>query len=181
PGGSLLFQEFSPLVQPIAAPFDFAGLAHSARDCAVPSSVRISGMLLSCGVGDTTHRFVQLQPTASGERFDPSLALEFFDARDRSLGTVGLGMDARAGQPWAVNTSWLVGSDSLATFVESRPDARFDVRPDTAGGRVVLSRRAPHDASLREVVQELRWGPGLPTPAPGQSLLRFGEDDYRVF
>ncbi|MEQ1832343.1 MAG: hypothetical protein ABL977_04745, partial [Candidatus Eisenbacteria bacterium] len=179
PGGSWVLSAGRYVATATPTPTGHDGALRSATQCDAPSSFRIEEVLLRCGRESPSNHFVEIVATATGEKRDAALALEVFDSLGVFRGRVPFAFGSRVGESWPLGTSWLLGTPGLTNAVGNRPDAPFDVLPDSTGGRFSLV-RLDASGAVESVIQELRYGGPFQAPAAGQSLVRFGDLDYRI-
>lgn len=180
PGGAWVLSAGRYVATATPTPMGHDGALRTATQCNAASSLRIEEILLRCGPGSASDHFVEIVATSTGEKRDAALALDVYDSLGTFRGRVPLSMGPRAGESWPLGTSWLLGTPGLSNAVGNHPDAPFDVLPDSTGGRFSLV-RLDAGGAVESVIQELRYGSGaFNAPAPGQSLVRFGDLDYRL-
>lgn len=180
PGESYVWSPFTRdwrLTSPMS-PSDLQGTPHVAYGCPVAPQIRIDEVLLACALTGSADRAIELMSLSNEAKRDTALYLAFRDRNGIPNGQVHLDFGARAGQPWPLNTTWLVATAGISNLSGSLPDQPLPLALDRIGGTVDLLFNTPVGFVT---LQRLTWGTsGFGAPPDGQSLQCFSPTDYRL-
>src|SRR5262249_43286925 len=154
-------------------PLTYNGLPHSLPPgCFVqsgrPDSVRLAGVMLACGSGDSLSQYVQIDRTSLLATRTPDLGVRIRDHAGSLIG--GRGNLFGAGSAfWGPATSLVLGGPRFEFAFGFTADAQLPAMLDGFGGTLQLVRA---EAGVDRVLSELRYGPGgVAAPSPGTSLV----------